>query len=72
MKTYFRNLTILSVICIIIAFLYYVTPHVFYPMVISIVLYVSYMVIGFLTLKAQERKEEQSRRESIEKESEQW
>ncbi len=72
MKTYFRNLTILSVICIIFAFLYYVTPHVFYPMVISIVLYVSYMVIGFLTLKAQERKEEQSRRESIEKESEQW
>lgn len=72
MKTYFRNLTILSVICIIFAFLYYVTPHVLYPMVISIVLYVSYMVIGFFTLKAQERKEEQSRRESIEKESEQW
>lgn len=72
MKTYFRNLTILSVICIVFALLYYMTPHVFYPMVISIVLYISYMVIGFFTLRTQKRKEEQSRRESIKKESEQW
>ena len=72
MNTYFRNLTILSVICIIMALIYFFTPVMFYPLIIGITLYIAHMIIGFIHMKNTSSKEEQERKQSIENEKNTW